>query len=49
MLNEGLYFGAGASASAGTRLAIETAFEAAGIEFIDETGGGEGLRFRNRH
>ena len=27
-------------------LAVRRAFEAAGIEFIDDNGGGEGLRFR---
>ena len=29
--------------------AIRTAFEAAGVEFIDENGGGPGLRLRKRH
>ena len=28
-------------------LAIRRAFEAAGVEFIDENGGGLGVRFRN--
>ena len=31
---------------ASTRLAIKSAFEMAGIEFIDENGGGPGLRLR---
>jgi DNA-binding XRE family transcriptional regulator len=30
-----------------TKLAIKTAFEKAGIEFIDENGGGPGVRLRN--
>ena len=29
--------------------AIRTAFEAAGVEFIDENGGGQGVRLRKRH
>jgi hypothetical protein len=29
--------------------AIRTAFEAAGVEFIDENGGGLGVRLRKRH
>ena len=32
---------------ASTKLAIKTAFEAAGIEFIPENGGGPGVRLRN--
>lgn len=30
-------------------LAVRRALEAAGIEFIDENGGGSGVRFRTRH
>jgi hypothetical protein len=30
-------------------LAIRRAFEAAGVEFIDENGGGPGVRLRRRH
>jgi transcriptional regulator with XRE-family HTH domain len=30
-------------------LAIRHAFEAAGVEFIDENGGGSGVRLRKRH
>jgi hypothetical protein len=30
-------------------LAIRHAFEAAGVEFIDENDGGPGLRLRKRH
>jgi transcriptional regulator with XRE-family HTH domain len=29
-------------------LALRNAFEAAGVEFIDENGGGPGVRLRNR-
>ena len=29
-----------------TRIALRLAFESAGIEFIDENGGGAGLRFK---
>jgi transcriptional regulator with XRE-family HTH domain len=36
------------SPHASTLFAIQTAFEAAGIEFIHENGGGAGLRFRDR-
>jgi transcriptional regulator with XRE-family HTH domain len=36
------------SPHASTLFAIRTAFETAGIEFIDENGGGAGLRFRDR-
>ena len=32
---------------ASTKLAIKIAFEKAGIEFIDENGGGPGIRLRN--
>lgn len=34
------------AAHASTLLAIRAAFEAAGIEFIPENGGGAGVRFR---
>jgi hypothetical protein len=30
-------------------LAIRGAFELAGVEFIDENGGGPGVRLRKRH
>jgi hypothetical protein len=30
-------------------LTIRHAFEAAGVEFIDENGGGPGVRLRKRH
>lgn len=33
---------------ASTKLALTTAFEKAGIEFIDENGGGPGLRLRDK-
>lgn len=33
---------------ASTKLAIKTAFEEAGIEFIDENGGGPGIRLRTK-
>jgi len=32
-----------------TTVALRTALEAAGIEFIDENGGGAGVRLRKRH
>jgi hypothetical protein len=32
-----------------TRAVIRRAFEVAGVEFIDENGGGPGLRLRKRH
>jgi hypothetical protein len=32
-----------------TVLALKMAFESAGIEFIDENGGGPGVRLRKRH
>ena len=32
-----------------TILALKSAFESAGIEFIDENGGGPGVRLRKRH
>jgi hypothetical protein len=32
-----------------TVLALRRAFETAGIEFIDENGGGPGVRLRKRH
>jgi len=34
------------SPQASTRFAIRSAFEAAGIEFIDPNGGGAGVRFK---
>jgi hypothetical protein len=37
------------SLTAPNDLAIRRAFEAAGIEFIDENGGGPGVRLRKRH
>ena len=37
----------GISLTAANNLAIRRAFEAAGVEFIDENGGGLGVRFRN--
>jgi hypothetical protein len=36
------------SLTAANDLAVRHAFEAAGIEFIDENGGGPGLRLRKR-
>jgi len=33
---------------ASTKLAIRTAFEKAGIDFIDENGGGPGIRLRHK-
>jgi len=30
-------------------LAVRRAFESAGVEFIDENGGGPGVRLRKRH
>ena len=38
----------GADAKQSTIEAIRSAFEAAGIEFIPENGGGAGIRFRER-
>lgn len=38
----------GGDALGGTLSKIEAAFIAAGIEFIPENGGGEGVRFRQR-
>ena len=35
------------SPQASTKLAIKAAFEKAGIEFIDENGGGPGVRLRH--
>jgi hypothetical protein len=32
-----------------TTVALKKALEAAGIEFIDENGGGPGVRLRKRH
>jgi hypothetical protein len=32
-----------------TTVALRKALEAAGIEFIDENGGGPGVRLRKRH
>jgi hypothetical protein len=37
----------GISLTAANNLAIRRAFEAAGVEFIDENGGGLGVRFRD--
>ena len=37
------------AAHASTVLALRRAFEAAGIDFIDENGGGPGVRLRKRH
>ena len=37
----------GISLTAANNLAIRRAFEAAGVEFIDENGGGLGVRFRS--
>jgi hypothetical protein len=36
------------SMTAANDLAIRRALEAAGVEFIDENGGGPGVRLRNR-
>jgi hypothetical protein len=36
------------SLTAANELAVRRAFEAAGIEFIDENGGGPGVRLRKR-
>ena len=36
------------SMTAANNLAVRRAFEAAGIEFIDENGGGPGVRLRKR-
>jgi hypothetical protein len=36
------------SLTAANDLAIRRAFEAAGVEFIDENGGGSGVRLRKR-
>jgi hypothetical protein len=38
----------GTSLTAANELAIRRALEAAGVEFIDENGGGPGLRLRKR-
>jgi hypothetical protein len=38
----------GTSLTAPNELAIKHALEAAGVEFIDENGGGPGVRLRNR-
>jgi hypothetical protein len=38
----------GTSLTAANELAIRSALESAGIEFIDENGGGHGVRLRNR-
>jgi hypothetical protein len=38
----------GTSLTAANELAIRRALEAAGIEFIDENGGGPGVRLRKR-
>ena len=37
------------SLTAANDLAIRRALEAAGVEFIDENGGGPGVRLRERH
>jgi transcriptional regulator with XRE-family HTH domain len=37
------------SLTAPNDLAIRRAFEAVGVEFIDENGGGPGVRLRTRH
>jgi transcriptional regulator with XRE-family HTH domain len=37
------------SLTAPNDLAIRRAFEAVGVEFIDENGGGPGVRLRKRH
>jgi hypothetical protein len=37
------------SLTAANNLAIRRVLESAGIEFIDENGGGPGLRLRKRH
>ena len=37
------------SMTAPNDLAIRRAFEGAGVEFIDENGGGPGVRLRKRH
>jgi hypothetical protein len=38
----------GTSLTAANELAIRRALEADGVEFIDENGGGAGVRLRNR-
>ena len=38
----------GSEAHSGTQRLVRTAFEAAGIVFIDENGGGPGVRLRER-
>ena len=38
----------GTSLTAANELAIRRALEAAGVEFIDENGGGPGVRLRKR-
>ena len=38
----------GTSLTAANELAIRSALEAAGVEFIDENGGGPGVRLRKR-
>jgi ribosome-binding protein aMBF1 (putative translation factor) len=37
------------SLTAANELAVRRALEAAGVEFIDENGGGPGVRLRKRH
>ena len=37
------------SMTAANDLAVRRAFEAAGVDFIDENGGGPGVRLRKRH
>jgi hypothetical protein len=39
----------GTSLTAANELAIRRALEAAGVEFIDENGGGPGVRLRKSH
>jgi hypothetical protein len=39
---------AGTSLTAANELAIRSALESAGVEFIDENGGGPGVRLRKR-
>jgi len=40
--------GKGAEARQGTLALLRWAFESAGVEFIDENGGGPGVRLRKR-
>jgi transcriptional regulator with XRE-family HTH domain len=43
-----LFEGGGAEARHATLAVLERAFELAGVDFIDENGGGPGLRLRKR-